>query len=1027
MRRVYLLFGIVLSLCLLAGPVWSQTTGKITGKMTDPNGEPLPGANVVIEGTRFGATTDAEGIYVILGVEPGFYELKASMVGYEAVIRTNVQVAAYRTTEADFTLRESAIEAAEIVVTAGRPLIEVDRTGSEAKISEKEIEQLPILRETRDHLHYVAGVDPVRNSGINGVIIRRSDNFRIQQLQAWTFDGIELTLLDNGTSGSLLWGQQYNNTNVTAIGEMAVVRGGQSASQAQNAFGVVNIITREGTRVLHGGLDVRIEPSGKRHHGPNVYDATPGQQGGANGMWRDKLKWNDPDWVNETDPVTGKQIHVKQDYEGAVGHLVEGWLTGSLGENATFVLSARTGRSKQTFPAPQRTSLRQRHIFGKLSFTPSDNLKLKFGYHDSYEPTWGRGDQRGVNSNLFLVRDRGHTGYERRWKNRIVYLTATHTLGPKTFHEFQIGFYGTNVDTTEETDGATSSWRRDESGNFNVDRKIRNLQVDHNRRYNFRYAITSQMSRWNLVKTGFTHQIFHNANWHLQQGSPSGATIWVMGKDGVPGTRYVVHRFAWYAEDKIEFRGMVVNVGLRYDAMWGGPRKTLAGFYKATPQHRTYKAFLTRTPRAQGKALAYWSPRVGVSHPITARSAIRFSFGRYYKPTSFGQIYSESWATNDLLNHPNLDGTWGNGGKAGGGWYLDHINRSPSGSPNLTEFEVSGAWNFLSNYVLDMATYYRRTERATGGNNRYYVDPVRGQGQERTQGPFARAESKGFEMAVYKPLSQNFAFRFSVDVGWSFYYFTGAAPVLTHIYPDSTYIAGPNYFLVDTNDDPVLLTDTQIRDLGHKANETIRKVREQLTRQEQVTDILTPLKPLSEWPGISGEDRSRPEIQGLWYSSTWRSLKNAAWGPPAPTTQATFQFLWSTPSDWGPGPTVGGSKLLGGIQANLVWRFNSGVNFAHTPPDNPKVVDAFRSGPMFVRADLNFQKTFEAGTGRPTLYVEVFNLFNTYLDQTRNANYVRWGLKLPTPNDSNYNRYGDPSPFRGGTPRYVNLGVRVRF
>ena len=38
--------------------------------VADADGNPLPGANVVIEGTRRGATTDAEGYYLILGGRP---------------------------------------------------------------------------------------------------------------------------------------------------------------------------------------------------------------------------------------------------------------------------------------------------------------------------------------------------------------------------------------------------------------------------------------------------------------------------------------------------------------------------------------------------------------------------------------------------------------------------------------------------------------------------------------------------------------------------------------------------------------------------------------------------------------------------------------------------------------------------------------------------------------------------------------------------------------------------------------------
>ncbi len=1021
MRRVCLLFGIVLSLCLLAGPVWSQTTGKMTGKMTDPNGEPLPGANVVIEGTRFGATSDAEGFYLIIGVEPGFYEVKASMVGYEAVVRTNVQVAVARTTVANFTLRESAIEAAEIVVRAQRPLVEVDRTSSEAKISEADISQLPIIRSVREHLQYVAGVDPTRNHA-NGVAIRRYKDGHTRQWQTWTLDGMELPMYDTGYQSQVM---QYNNLPVTSISEIAVVKAGWGASQPAAVSGVVNMVTREGTRVLHGGVDIRIEMPGKRHRGPNVYDAAPGQRGGTNGIWRNRMKWNDPEWVNETDPVTGQQVHVRQDYEGAVGHLVEGWLTGPLGENATFVLSGKTSRAKENFPAAQRTGLRQWSIFGKLSFTPSDNLKLKIGYNQSGQPELSRADRRGPNRNLFLVRDRGHTGYERHFRNQIVYLTTTHTLSQKTFHEFQIGFHGSKHDTTGNTDETTSSWRRDNSGYFNLDRQRRDLRLNYNRRYNFRWDITSQVTRRNLAKAGFTYQVFHNANWDYRQSSASNVTLLVIGKDSMPGQRYVAQRFGAYIEDKIEFQGLIVNAGLRYDRLWGGPKKTLGGWYKGMPGHRTYKAYITRTPREHSKPISTWAPRVGISHPITARSAIRFSFGQYFKPAAFGYLWAEGWLPSDLENHPNLDETWGDEpDKPGGGWHLDHVQRKPTGVTNTTEFEVSSGWNFLANFVLDMATYYRRTDWSTGENFRWFVDPVKGTGRSRSRGPSARAEAKGIETSIYKPLSDNFAFRISLDVGWSQFTWSGG-PLSSWFYPDSTYIASSNYFLVDANDDPVPLTDAEIRNIGHKANETIRKKQEALAATEAILTNKTPLRPFREYPDLSSSDRNRSEIQGLWYSQDWTADKTL-YVRAAPNTQARFQFLWSTPSDWGPGPTVGGSKLLGGIQANLVWRFHSGDNFKFTPPDNPGFSSS-KAGPMFVRTDLNFQKTFEAGTVRPTIYAEVFNLFNTHVESTRSANYVRWGLLRPTPNDPNYERYGDPSPFRGGTPRYVNVGVRIGF
>lgn len=52
---------ITLFFLLLSGAAFAGITGKIKGKIVDENGEPLPGANVILEGTNRGAATDKDG------------------------------------------------------------------------------------------------------------------------------------------------------------------------------------------------------------------------------------------------------------------------------------------------------------------------------------------------------------------------------------------------------------------------------------------------------------------------------------------------------------------------------------------------------------------------------------------------------------------------------------------------------------------------------------------------------------------------------------------------------------------------------------------------------------------------------------------------------------------------------------------------------------------------------------------------------------------------------------------------------
>src|SRR4030065_2574878 len=63
--------------------VFSQTTGKISGLVTDKTtGEPIPFANIFVEGTTVGAASNIDGNYVIINISPGLYRVIASVVGF---------------------------------------------------------------------------------------------------------------------------------------------------------------------------------------------------------------------------------------------------------------------------------------------------------------------------------------------------------------------------------------------------------------------------------------------------------------------------------------------------------------------------------------------------------------------------------------------------------------------------------------------------------------------------------------------------------------------------------------------------------------------------------------------------------------------------------------------------------------------------------------------------------------------------------------------------------------------------------
>ena len=88
------LFFILLLIFISSSSIsFAQTTGKIAGIVTDKDsGDPLPGANIVIDGTYKGAAADKNGNFFIINLPPGVYNIKASMIGYSTLTIQKVRV-----------------------------------------------------------------------------------------------------------------------------------------------------------------------------------------------------------------------------------------------------------------------------------------------------------------------------------------------------------------------------------------------------------------------------------------------------------------------------------------------------------------------------------------------------------------------------------------------------------------------------------------------------------------------------------------------------------------------------------------------------------------------------------------------------------------------------------------------------------------------------------------------------------------------------------------------------------------------
>ncbi len=136
---------ILLFLCFFEQILFAGTTGKIAGTVKDASsGEPLPGVNILLEGTKIGAASDKDGYYVIINIPPGTYTISAMMMGYKKFRMEQVRVNIDLTRTIDISLEETVLEGEVVVVQAQKPLVQKDMTASLKSIDSDEISALPI-------------------------------------------------------------------------------------------------------------------------------------------------------------------------------------------------------------------------------------------------------------------------------------------------------------------------------------------------------------------------------------------------------------------------------------------------------------------------------------------------------------------------------------------------------------------------------------------------------------------------------------------------------------------------------------------------------------------------------------------------------------------------------------------------------------------------------------------------------------------------------------------------------------------
>ena len=670
--------------------LFAGETGKISGLVRDADsGEPLPGANVIIRnvlsGDRIipvdppiGAATGLDGVFIIINVPPGRYTVSAAYMGYQEVQKTGVQVRIDRTTTIDFDLGLKTLEGELVVVTAFKPnTVEIDLTATKQTYSVAEVQSIAGVADISDILQLQADVV--------------DDHFRGGRV------GESLYLVSGSSIVNPLNNQRAFSPIVTGLQEVEVYTSGFSAEYGNAQSGVVNMITKEGGSTWQTRAEVSSFLPYYKTWGGSVYSPdnlhyynmlinteewlkeNPTQPGkplwdlgyGAPVYLPPRVEWP-PNPLTRQDSLAMAELGRVQwllsnrdaglEYNNTVDYRLDFSTGGPLTKNTSLFVAARQNVVNPVVPTPQKDYARQ--LMSNLTYRPNLNnkLKLSFVYASDYENELGSQFLRWSFDRTLSVTKILSTSkqYGIEW---------THTFSPRSFMDLKFKVLDIlNQERIELLD--EGQFLEDYSNRRNwvdytdpsyhrVGRPTDDRGNEGTLTYDLNGSITSQINRNNLVKTGL-QMTYYDIDVDFDMNVTNEGSYRKVAFNAFP------YEGAVYVQDKLEFEGLIANLGLRYD-FYNLNAEYFADQFSPlrNPDYDPSLPYLDRGKyydqglAAKEKTGLYTrlQPRIGISFPVSETSVFHLNYGTFTQRPNFNQIfYSQLTMFNEIevIGNPRL-------------------------------------------------------------------------------------------------------------------------------------------------------------------------------------------------------------------------------------------------------------------------------------------------------------------------------------------------------------------------------------
>ncbi len=668
------------TLVVIAIHCYAGDTGKIAGKIIDKEtGDPLMMANVILEGTFLGAATDENGEYFIINIPPGRYSVRVSYMGYRGELRTDVLVLVDKTTTLNFELGEEVVEGESLIVVAHRPEdLEKDLTATKQSYDVALIENLPGMNDVGDIIDLQADVE--------------GGHFRGSRT------GEALYLVGGTSIVNPLNNNRAFEPLTIGLEQVEVYTSGFSAEYGNVQSGVINMVSKEGNKEKwETYVDASSTNAYYKTWGGNVYSTDYND-------FFDMMN-NTEEWAFGVDPISGAILWTHFGIRYPEKYIPETWTDnswppvthypsyedslksadlirklwlqsvrdigleyakpdyrlefstgGPVAENATLFIAGRQNTVQPFIPTGRANVHRQ--IMSNLVYRPTNIMKLKFSYN--FDNTY----ENGITSNYYRWFERVLNVTKERAAAHHFGIAVNYVLSNATFLDIKLSRLSTkeqnSVDllsdsTYSELYSTQINWRDYTAPNgFQYGKMQTSYGTEKTSTLVFNGSLNSQVDKRNLLKAGIQFTLYNiDVDYTYSQSNPANLRYEDYNVKPYEG--------ALYLQDKLEFEGLIANVGLRFD------------FYNLNTEYYSDKFSPFQNPnfdptdpskgtfydeslasKEKTKLKSILQPRIGIAFPVSDKSVLHLNYGVFTQRPAFEYIFGQRLKINAVPNYERL-------------------------------------------------------------------------------------------------------------------------------------------------------------------------------------------------------------------------------------------------------------------------------------------------------------------------------------------------------------------------------------